>query len=105
MNSEWPERAGEPHTPVVTGSLRNRLRPQGIEAPRFSVLLSASNIPVASMIWLEGQSFNKFGTHGLLWTDAAANLLMFAIVAAVFATHGLGLRTVPASNAKPQLIP
>jgi hypothetical protein len=59
----------------------------------FSVLLSASNIPIASMIWLEGQSFTRFGTHGLLWTDAAANLLMFAIVAAVFATYGLGLRT------------
>jgi len=36
---------------------------------------------------------NKFGTHGLLWTDAAANLLMFTIVAGVFATHGLGLQT------------
>jgi len=65
----------------------------------FSVLLSASNIPIASMIWLEGQSFNKFGTHGLLWTDAAANLVMFTVVAAVFATHGLGLRTLPASDA------
>jgi hypothetical protein len=61
----------------------------------FSVLLSAGNIPIASLIWLEGQSFNKFGTHGLLWTDAAANLIMFAVVVAVFATHGLGLRTVP----------
>jgi hypothetical protein len=42
---------------------------------------------------------NKFATHGLLWTDAA-NLLMFTIVAAVFATHGLGLRTCPRPNAK-----
>jgi len=40
-------------------------------------------------------------THGLLWTDAAANLLVFAVVAAVFATYGLGLRTVPASSADP----
>jgi hypothetical protein len=67
----------------------------------FSVLLSASNIPIASLIWLEGQTFTKFGTHGLLWTDAAANLLMFTIVAAVFATYGIGLRTVPASGADP----
>jgi hypothetical protein len=51
-----------------------------------------------------GQTFTKFGTHGLLWTDVA-NLLMFAIVAVVFATHGLGLRTLPASNAKPQPTP
>jgi hypothetical protein len=57
------------------------------------------------MTWLEGESFNKFGTHGLLWTDAVANLLVFTIVAAVFVTHGLGLKSVPASNAKPQLIP
>jgi predicted MFS family arabinose efflux permease len=62
----------------------------------FSVLLSAGQIPIASMIWLEGQTFTKFGTHGLLWTDAAANLLMFAIVAAVFLTRGLGLRNLPA---------
>jgi MFS family permease len=69
----------------------------------FSALLAAGNIPIASMIWLEGQSFTKFGTHGLLWTDAAANLLMFTIVAAVFATHGLSLRTIPASRPRPNV--
>ena len=47
------------------------------------------------MIWLEGKSFYSFGTHGLLWTDAAANLVVFAIVALVFATHGLGIRGTP----------
>jgi MFS family permease len=67
----------------------------------FSVLLSAGQIPIASMIWLEGQTFTKFGTHGLLWTDAAGNIVMFTIVAAVFATHGLSLRTVAATHAKP----
>ena len=69
----------------------------------FSVLLSASNIPIACMIWLEGQTFTKFGTHGLLWTDATANLVMFTIVVTVFATHGLGLRTLPASHPKPNV--
>ena len=64
----------------------------------FSVLLSAGQIPIASMIWFEGQTFTKFGTHGLLWTDAAANLVMFTIVAAVFATFGLGLRNLPAAK-------
>jgi hypothetical protein len=39
----------------------------------------------------------------LLWTDATANLVMFAIVAAVFATHGLGLRTLPTSRPKPSV--
>jgi MFS family permease len=69
----------------------------------FSVLLSASNIPIASMIWLEGQTFTKFGTHGLLWTDAAANFLAFTIVALVFATHGLGIRDVRPSQGKPDV--
>jgi MFS family permease len=69
----------------------------------FSVLLSASNIPIASLIWLEGQSFNKFGTHGLLWTDAAANFLIFTIVALVFAIHGLGIRGVRTSQVKPDV--
>ena len=69
----------------------------------FSVLLSASNIPIASLIWLEGQSFNKFGTHGLLGTDAAANSLIFTIVALVFATHGLGIRGVRTSQVKPDV--
>lgn len=69
----------------------------------FSALLAAGNIPIASMIWLEGQSFTKFGTHGLLWTDAVANLLMFTIVIAVFVTHGLGLRTLSASDPKPNV--
>jgi MFS transporter, PAT family, beta-lactamase induction signal transducer AmpG len=71
----------------------------------FSVLLSASNIPIASLTWLEGQSFNKFGTHGLLWTDAAANFLVFTIVALTFATHGLGIRDVRTSQVKPDVSP
>jgi hypothetical protein len=69
----------------------------------FSVLLSAGQIPIASMIWLEGQSFTKFGTHGLLWTDAAADFLVFTIVALVFATHGWGIRGVRTSQVKPDV--
>jgi hypothetical protein len=51
------------------------------------------------MIRLDGFGFSRFGTHGLLWTDAAANLLMFAVVAAVFVVCGLGLKRVPPSQA------
>jgi len=58
----------------------------------FCALLSAGNIPIASMFWLEGQSFHRFGVHGLLWTDAGANLTVFAIVALAFLTRGIGLR-------------
>jgi hypothetical protein len=54
------------------------------------------------MIWLEGQSFSKFGTNGL-WTDGATNFLAFPIVAPVFASHGLGLRDTSASQVKPDL--
>lgn len=69
----------------------------------FSVLLSASVVPIASMICLEGQTFTKFGTHGLLWTDAAANFLVFTTVALVFATHGLGIKGVHTSQVKPDV--
>lgn len=64
----------------------------------YSVLNAIVTIPLLYMIRLDGFGFSKFGTHGLLWTDAAANLLMFAVVAAVFVICGLGLRRVPASQ-------
>jgi MFS family permease len=53
----------------------------------FSALTAITNIPIAFMIWLEGRVFRDFGIHGLLWTDAAGNLLVFAIVAVVFLAH------------------
>jgi PAT family beta-lactamase induction signal transducer AmpG len=59
----------------------------------YIALTAAGNIPIASMIWLEGQMFHKFGTHGLLWTDAGANVLVFAVVAAAFLSRSLGLRS------------
>lgn len=52
----------------------------------FSALTAITNIPIAFMIWLEGRMFRDFGIHGLLWTDAAGNLIVFTIVAAVFLT-------------------
>lgn len=58
----------------------------------YSARLSAGNIPIISMIWPEGRIFHRFGTHGLLSTDAAANVLVFAVVAAVFLSRGLGMR-------------
>jgi len=70
----------------------------------YAALTAAGNIPVASMIWLEGKSFHSFGTRGLLWTDATANLVVFAIVALVFAAHGLGIRGSPTSQVlKPEI--
>jgi hypothetical protein len=71
----------------------------------YSTLNAAGTIPVATMIWLEGQTFTKFGTHGLLWTDAAANFLVFTIVVLVFATHGWGMRGVPTSQVNPDVSP
>jgi MFS transporter, PAT family, beta-lactamase induction signal transducer AmpG len=59
----------------------------------FSALTVAGNIPIMSMTWLEGRLFHHFGVHGLLWTDAAGNLLMFAIVATVFLTGPSRLST------------
>jgi MFS family permease len=67
--------------------------PEGHDASTwYCALLSAGSIPVASMIWLEGQSFHRFGAHGLLWTDATPNLMVFAIVALAFLTRRFGIR-------------
>lgn len=57
-----------------------------------SILNAISTLPKIYMIWLDGAGFRKFRTHGLLWTDAAANLLVSAIVVIVIAAYGLGLR-------------
>jgi hypothetical protein len=62
----------------------------------YSVLNAIVTIPLLYMIRLDGFGFSRFGTHGLLWTDAAANVLIFAVVAAVFAVCGLRLRRTQA---------
>jgi PAT family beta-lactamase induction signal transducer AmpG len=65
----------------------------------YSALNAAGIIPLLVMIWLDGFGYNKFGTHGLLWTDAAPNLLVFAIVLTVFVIHGVSLQRSHASRA------
>ena len=50
----------------------------------FSALTALSGMAVVSMIWLEGRMYHYYGSHGLLWTDAAGNLLVFAIVVTAF---------------------
>jgi hypothetical protein len=62
----------------------------------YSLLNAAVTIPLLYMIWLDGVGFRHFGTHGLLVTDAALNLLVFAVIATVFVTRGMGLRSSPA---------
>jgi hypothetical protein len=52
-----------------------------------------ATVPLLYMIWLDGVGFRHFGTHGLLATDASFNLIVFAIVAGVFITRGMGLRS------------
>ncbi len=68
----------------------------------FSALNAAGTVPLLFMIWLDGFGFHKFGTHGLLWTDAAPNVIVFAIVVAVFRIRRMGLRRVPALAASGQ---
>jgi len=47
---------------------------------RYSLFLAAGNLPIAYVLWLDGQGFRRFGTHGLFGVDAAGNFLVFAIV-------------------------
>jgi hypothetical protein len=65
----------------------------------YSALNAAGAIPLLFMIWLDGLGYSKFGTHGLLWMDAAPNLLVFAIVATVFVIRGISLQGSPAPPA------
>jgi len=54
----------EPHIRAVGGN-------------RQGVLTAIVTIHLLYMIKLGGVGFSRFGTQGLLWTDAGANLLMF----------------------------
>ena len=65
----------------------------------YSLLNAAVSLPIAYVTWLEGLGFRYFGMHGLLWTDAGLNLLVFGIVATVFISCGLGLRSAPQTKA------
>jgi MFS family permease len=64
----------------------------------YSVLNAIVTIPLLYMIKLDGLGFSSFGTQGLLWTDAAANVLVFVVVGLVFVTCGLRLRRVPTQD-------
>lgn len=61
----------------------------------YSLLNAAVSLPFAYVTWLDGVGFHYFGMHGLLWTDAGLNVLVFAVVAAVFISCGLGPRSGP----------
>lgn len=58
----------------------------------YSILSATATISLLYTIRLDGMGFSKFGTHGLLWTDAAANIFLFAIVTIFFVARGLPLR-------------
>jgi predicted MFS family arabinose efflux permease len=66
----------------------------------YCLLNAAVSLPIAYVTWLDGVGFRYFGMHGLLWTDAGLNLLVFAIVVAVFVSCGLGLRSAPQTSAQ-----
>lgn len=61
----------------------------------YTLLNTAAGVAALYVVWLDGIGFRYFGTHGLLLTDAALNVLVFGIVAAVFISCGLGLRSAP----------
>lgn len=54
---------------------------------RYSLFLAAGNLPIAYVLWLDGQGFRHFGTHGLFGVDAEGNLLVFALVACAWMTR------------------
>jgi len=64
----------------------------------YAALSAAGSVPLLLMLRVDGYGFQRFGTHGLLWADAAPNLIVFVVVAAVFAVWGIGLRRSGASE-------
>jgi hypothetical protein len=66
----------------------------------YSVLNAIVTIPLLYIIRLDAFGFSRFGTRGLLWADAATDLIMFAVVTALFVVCGL-LKRVPAEAAAP----
>ncbi len=61
----------------------------------YSALSAAGSIPLAYMTWLDGFGYSKFGTHGLLMTDAVGNFIVFGIVVVIFLANGLHFRHAP----------
>lgn len=59
----------------------------------YSALNAAGSVPLLLMIWLDGFGFRKFGVRGLLWTDAAPNLLICATVVTASVIWGVRLRS------------
>jgi hypothetical protein len=55
---------------AVESLVRTLAEPAAAERAR----ISGTHNWFSSMIWLEGKTLHSFGTHGLLWTDASANL-------------------------------
>ena len=47
---------------------------------RQSLYAAAGNAPVMYMTWLDGQGYRRFGTRGLLGTDALSNLIAASLV-------------------------
>jgi MFS transporter, PAT family, beta-lactamase induction signal transducer AmpG len=62
----------------------------------YSLLNAAMSSAIVYVVWLDGLGFRHLGTHGLLAMDAGLNLLVFAVVATVFLSRGIGLRSIPA---------
>ena len=67
--------------------------------PARCTACSTRLIPLLCMIRLDGFGFSRFGMHGLLWTDAGANLLVFGVVVVIFIACSLKLRRVADSHA------
>ncbi len=55
----------------------------------YTLLIACGALPQTYMTWLDGLGWKTFGTHGLLWTDSGANLLVFTATALAFLATGL----------------
>jgi hypothetical protein len=62
---------------------------KGAAATKYNLLASASNLPIMLMTLVEGQAQTRWGSGGMLLTEAACAAVAVALYAAVvFATRG-----------------
>ena len=64
----------------------------------YSLLNAAVSLSIVYVTWLDGVGFHYFGMRGLLLTDAGLNFLIFGIVAVIFVSCGLRLRSGPQTS-------
>jgi MFS family permease len=64
----------------------------GAAATKYNLLAGISNIPIAGLTFLDGWAQTRWGSNGMLWTEAACGIAAVAFFAVLAATARMPLR-------------